>query len=296
MSKRDYYDVIGVSKSATQLEIKRAFRKLAMKYHPDRNKEADAEDKFKEINEAYEILSDEEKRASYDQYGHDAFGQGQGQGGFGGFGGFGDFNDIFSSFFGGRRADPNAPRKGQDMQMGTTITFEESVFGKVIDQSLYKYVDGEKKSINIEIKVPAGISDGQQIRLSGYGNQGENGGENGDLFILVSVKSHKRWVRAGIDIIVDLDVSVFDVMAERILEIPTPHGMEVIKLKNTIQSGQVFTVKGKGFSSMGHGHDGNFLVRVNVFTPKMNEKERNAVVKVARTVKDKIYKNWRKGF
>jgi len=138
MSKKDYYEILGVTKSATQAEIKKAFRKMAMKYHPDRNKDPEAEEKFKEVNEAHEVLSDENKRAQYDQFGHAAFANGGGgQGGFSGFGGFEDLNDIFSSFFGGGRAN-NGPRKGSDLQAQITITFEESVFGKTITEKLDK--------------------------------------------------------------------------------------------------------------------------------------------------------------
>lgn len=133
MSKRDYYDVLGVSKDASKEEIRKAYRKLSKQYHPDLNKEADAEEKFKEVTEAFEVLSDEEKRANYDQFGHE--GPGQGFGGFGGFGGGGQgfgFEDIFSSFFGGsaRRRDPNAPQKGNDLQYTMTIDFMDAVFGK----------------------------------------------------------------------------------------------------------------------------------------------------------------------
>ncbi len=139
MAKRDYYEVLGVSKSASKDEIKKAYRKLSKKYHPDINKEEGADEKFKEISEAYEVLSDENKRANYDQFGHDGP-----QGGFGsqGFGGsdFGGFEDIFSSFFGGgsRQRDPNAPRKGDDLQYTMTITFEEAVFGTKKEISIKK--------------------------------------------------------------------------------------------------------------------------------------------------------------
>ena len=136
MEKRDYYEVLGVEKSATQAEIKKAYRKLSKQYHPDINKEPGADEKFKEIAEAYEVLSDEQKRAQYDQYGHAGAQQGFGGGGFGGFGGggdFGGFEDIFSSFFGGggggRRRDPNAPRKGADLEQTIIIAFEDAVFG-----------------------------------------------------------------------------------------------------------------------------------------------------------------------
>ena len=137
MAKRDYYEILGVDKNADQSQIKRAFRKQAMIYHPDRNKSPDAEDKFKALNEANEVLSDETKRAQYDQYGHAAFENGgQGQGG-GGFGGFGGFEDIFSQFFGGGRRS-NAPRQGGDHQARVTISFMESVNGKTITEKLEK--------------------------------------------------------------------------------------------------------------------------------------------------------------
>lgn len=133
MSKRDYYEVLGVSKSASKDEIKKAYRKLSKKYHPDINKEAGSDEKFKEVKEAYETLSDDQKRAHYDQFGHTDPNQGFGGGGFGGgdFGGFG-FDDIFSSIFGGgtRRRDPNAPRQGADLQYTMTLSFEDAAFGK----------------------------------------------------------------------------------------------------------------------------------------------------------------------
>ncbi|WP_028783265.1 molecular chaperone DnaJ [Thalassobacillus devorans] len=142
MSKRDYYDVLGVDKGASKDEIKKSYRKLARKYHPDVSEEPDAADKFKEVKEAYEVLSDQQKRAQYDQFGHAGA---QGQGGFGGFGGgaedFGGFGDIFDMFFGGgggRRRDPNAPRKGADLQYTMTLGFEEAIFGKETDIEIPK--------------------------------------------------------------------------------------------------------------------------------------------------------------
>ncbi len=296
MSKRDYYEVLGVSKNASKDEIKKAFRKLAMKYHPDRNKDTGAEEKFKEINEAYEVLSDENKKQQYDQFGHSSFNGSQGFGDFGNFGGFGDIGDIFSSFFGGGSRRANSPRKGDDYQMRTHITFEESVFGKVINQNLDKFVDGVKKSSSTEIKIPAGISDGQQIVLRGFGGQGYNGGPNGDLYISIFVREHKEWKRSGNDIVLDLPISFLDIIAEKEIEVPTPYGNEKMILKDIKESGEVFTIKNKGFPSLHGSYTGNLLVRINIFIPKMNSKEKDRILKSAKTVKDKVYSKWRKRF
>ena len=146
MAKRDYYEVLGLSKGASKEEIKRAYKKLSKKYHPDINKDEDADVKFKEIAEAYEVLSDEQKKAQYDQFGHAGMGQGAGGQGFGGFnaGGFGGFEDIFSSFFGGgARRDPNAPRQGSDLQYTMSIDFEEAVFGGEKEITVPKEVECE---------------------------------------------------------------------------------------------------------------------------------------------------------
>src|SRR5699024_7363406 len=257
MSKRDYYEVLGVSKSATKDEIRKAYRKLSKKYHQDLNKEADAEAKFKEVTEAFEVLSDESKRANYDQFGH--AGPNQGFGGGGGFGGDGfGFEDIFSSFFGGgggRRQDPNAPRKGNDLQYTMTIDFMDAVFGKeteiqipkdetcetcdgsgakkgtspetcshcggtgeisvtqdtpfgrMVNRRACHHCDGTGQYIpdkcstckgkgtvrvnkTIKVTIPEGVDDGQQLRVSGQGEPGVNGGPTGDLYIVFNVRDH----------------------------------------------------------------------------------------------------------
>lgn len=141
MAKRDYYEVLGVSKTATDDEIKKAYRALAKKYHPDVSKEKDAAEKFKEVQEAYDVLSDSTKREQYNQFGHDGPSMGSGFGDFGGFGGFGGFDDIINSFFGGgsRRQDPTAPRRGQDMEMSLNISFEEACFGVEKEVSYAKH-------------------------------------------------------------------------------------------------------------------------------------------------------------
>lgn len=293
MSKRDYYEVLGVSKTATHQEIKKAFRKLAMKYHPDKNKDHNAENKFKEINEAYEILSDEQKRKQYDQFGHTS--NQQGAGGFNGFEGFGDINDIFNSFFGGH-ARSKRPRQGDDYQMRTNITFEESVFGKTIQQTLEKIVNGHPTKTKVDIKIPAGIQDGQQVILRDFGGKGVNGGPNGDLYIFVTIKEHSQYVRVGNDILIKMPVSILDILAEKVLTVPTPYGDETIQLTNTTESGDVFTIRSKGFPSIRGGYTGSFLVKVNLVIPKMNAKERALVLKATHTVKDKIYEKWKKKF
>lgn len=226
-TKRDYYEVLGVPKTASEQEIKKAFRKLAMEYHPDRNKNAGAEEKFKEINEAYEVLSDPQKREKYDKFGHSAFDGSQGgfSGGFQGFeefnfGSFGGFEDIFSSFFGG--GNSNKPRKGQDFQSQIAISFEESLVGKVLNQKLDMYEGDKKVKKDVEIKIPAGIKNGQSIALRGYGGQGRNGGPNGDMFIQVVVHEHKRFVREGNDIHLEMPISAFDIISQKELEVPTP--------------------------------------------------------------------------
>ena len=300
MSKRDYYEVLGISKGATQQEIKRAYRKLAMKYHPDRNKEADAEDKFKEINEAHEVLSDEKKRQQYDQFGHAAFDQSQGGfGGFrGGFGGFGDLNDIFNEFFGGGRRNANAPRQGDDYQMNINITFEEAVFGKQLDQSFKKFVDGHHKTVKTEVKIPAGIQDGQSLLLKGFGGQGINGGPNGDLYLQINIVPHRHWERVNDDIYVEMPVSILDVIEEKELEVPTPYGTEKIRLDSNITSGEIITLRGKGFPSMRYGsrYVGNFNIKVRLYIPKMSDKEKSKVISATKGVKDKKYSKWLKEF
>ena len=298
MSKRDYYEVLGIPKSSSQADIKKAYRKLAMKFHPDKNKSAGAEEKFKEINEAYEILGDESKRQSYDQFGHAAFGNGgnQGFGGFGDFGGFSDIGDIFDSFFGGGRRNATRPRPGQDYQMRTVVTFEESVFGKTIEQTLDKVVDGKVTKVKTEIKIPAGIKDGQQVILRGYGGEGINGGPSGNLYIIVQVRTHKIYQRSGRDIVIDMPTSILDVIAEKELEILTPYGIEKINLKPGTKSGDIYTLMHRGFPSLRGNIIGNFLIRINLEIPKLSEKEKTKILKAAAGVKDKTYSKWRKKF
>lgn len=298
MSKRDYYEVLNISKNATEQEIKKAFRKLAMEFHPDRNKSPEAEEKFKEINEAYEILSDANKRAKYDQFGHAAFDQSQGFGGGAGFegfdfGGFGGFGDIFESFFG---QQSRGPRKGSDMQAQIWISFEESMKGKTFTQKIDKFDGAKWNKVETEIKVPAGIREGQSIALRGFGQPGRNGGPNGDLFIQIRVKAHKHFQREGNDIHIEVPVSAFDIINEKTIDVPTPWGLSKLHLKSNIVSGDTFAIDNQGAPSINTGKKGHLIVHVKIYIPSLSEKERKEVSKVTDGVKDKTHEKFLKEF
>ncbi len=231
MSKPDFYEVLGVDQDASKQDIRKAYRKLAKEYHPDVNKEKGSEKKFKEVAEAYEVLKDDKKRAEYDQFGHTSteqgfaggqnsgrgqgFGSGQGSRGNQGFdfggqgsGGGQDFSDIFDNLFGGgARQDPNAPRQGNDLQYTMTLTFEEAIFGKETRIKTPNGTGGVQKQVTIKVSIPAGINEGQKIRLSGKGEAGINGGPSGDLFVVVHIRSHELYVREGDNIFSELPIS-----------------------------------------------------------------------------------------
>ena len=342
MSKRDYYEVLGLSKGASKDEIKKAYRKLSKQYHPDINKEPGADEKFKEIAEAYEVLSDENKKARYDQFGHEDPQAGFGGGGFGGGAGFGGFEDIFSSFFGGggRRHDPNAPRKGDDLQYRMHIKFEEAIFGKEMEVEIPKEEKCEPcngsgakpgttpqtcsqcngagsinqavetpfgrmmnkrscpscrgqgkiivekctscrgagtvtKNKKIKVTVPAGVDDGQQLRVAGQGEPGINGGPAGDLYIVFSVRGHEYFERDGDDIYYELKLTFPQAALGDEIEVPTVHGKVKLKIPAGTQSGAQFRIKDKGVKNV-HGYgQGHQYVIVKVVTPsKLTEKQR----------------------
>ncbi|WP_112181357.1 MULTISPECIES: molecular chaperone DnaJ [Paraliobacillus] len=332
MSKRDYYDVLGVSKGASKEEIKKSYRKLARSYHPDVNKEEGASDKFKEAKEAYEVLSDEQKRAQYDQFGH-AGPQSQGFGG-GGAEDFGGFSDIFDMFFGGggRRRDPNAPRQGADLQYTMILEFEEAIFGKetdveipreeecdtcegtgakpgtkvktcshcngsgqlnveqntpfgrVVNKRVCNHCNGSGKIIpekcktcggngkvkarkKIHISIPGGIDEGQQIRVTGQGEPGVNGGPPGDLYVVVQVRSHEFYKRDGDHIFCEMPITFAQAALGDEIEIPTVHGKVKLKVPAGTQTGKTFRLKGKGAPNVrGYGH-GDQHVQMRVITP-----------------------------
>lgn len=342
MSKRDYYEVLGVSKSASKDEIKKAYRKLSKKYHPDINKEPDAADKFKEIAEAYEVLSDDQKKAHYDQFGHTD--PNQGFGGGGDFGGFGGFEDIFNTFFGGgggsRRRDPNAPRQGADLQYTMTISFEEAAFGKetdieipreetcetcsgsgakpgtkpetckhchgtgqlnieqntpfgrIVNRRTCNHCNGTGKEIKnkcttcggsgkvkkrkkIHVKIPAGIDDGQQLRISGQGEAGINGGPSGDLYIVFHVREHEFFERDGDDVYCEMPITFVQASLGDDIEVPTLHGKVKLKVPAGTQTGTKFRLKGKGIPNVrGYGVGDQHII-VRIITPtKLTEKQK----------------------
>ncbi|MBV6683875.1 molecular chaperone DnaJ [Bacillus sp. JRC01] len=346
MSKRDYYEVLGVDKGASKEEMKKAYRKLSKKYHPDINKEADAADKFKEVKEAYEVLSDDQKRAQYDRFGHTDPNQGFGGGGAGDFGGgFGGFEDIFNTFFGGgggggRRRDPNAPRAGADLQYTMTLSFEEAVFGKdteieipreeecdtchgsgskpgtkvetcshcqgsgqlnveqntpfgrIVNRRVCHHCNGTGKQIKdkcrtcggdgkvqkrrkISVKIPAGIDDGQQLRVSGQGEPGINGGPAGDLYVVFHVRNHDFFERNGDDVYCEMPITFAQAALGDEIEVPTLHGKVKLKVPGGTQTGTRFRVKGKGVPNVRGYGTGDQHVLIKVVTPsKLTEKQK----------------------
>ena len=355
-NKRDYYEVLGLSKSASADEIKKAYRSLAKKYHPDMNPgDKDAEAKFKEVNEAYAVLSDEEKRQKYDQFGHAAFdpaaGGGSGFGGFGGFDGGFDFSDLFSSFFGGgggrsSGAQKNAPQRGEDVATRVTLTFEEAAFGAkkevnfarvegcnecgttgaakgtkpetcqtckgrghvtVQQQTIFGYTQTQRAcsscrgsgkiiktpcqncngkgyvKINkkLEVNIPAGIDNYQNVILRGNGSAGRNGGPAGDLIIEVRVKPHDFFTREGNDLYCEVPISFTEAALGADIKIPMlGGGHEKISIPEGTQSGKSFTLRGKGIVDINNPkRQGNVIITVNVETPRNLTSEQKKILK-----------------
>jgi len=275
MPAKDYYDILGVKKNATDDEIKKAYRNLAKKHHPDRNKgNKEAENKFKEISEAYAVLSDKEKREQYDRLGREAF-SGASPFGAGGFdfsqfaeqfsrasgrgrpggrraGGPAGFTDIFSDLFGGAEM---GPERGGDVEAELTIDFRDAVLGTTMDLR----VNGS----SIKVKIPEGVADGQRIRLRGKGAPGMNGGPPGDLNVLVHVRPHPLFERRGDDIYIDLPVTVGEAIRGAEVEVPTIHGAVRARIPAGTQAGQTFRISGKGVKKKG-----DHYYRVQIAVPR----------------------------
>lgn len=286
MAKRDYYEVLGVPKTASDDEIKKSYRKLAVKYHPDKNPgDKSAEGKFKEVSEAYEVLSDKSKRARYDQFGHAGVGgAGSPFGGqnpfssgnfnFGGqsfnfdFGGGGGLDDILGSIF-GFGGGARRPRRGADYQTSITITFKEAIFGTTKPISL--------ENQSLKIKIPAGIDDGMSIRLRGKGGPApEKNGEPGDLYVRIRVKPHKSLTREGNIILSEEVISMVDAALGCEIDVETVDGKITMKVPAGTQSGTPFKLSGHGVPFRADGDRGPHIVTVIVETPKnLSRKQRD---------------------
>ncbi len=279
MADRDYYDLLGVKKNATDEEIKKAYRNLAKKFHPDKNKgNKDAENKFKEISEAYAVLSDREKREQYDRLGKEAFSGGNPFGAGGPFGGFdfsqfgnrarrggggargagsGGFTDIFSDLFGG--AFQQGPERGQDLEAETTIDFRDAVLGTTLELRL-----GDR---GVKVKIPEGVKDGQKLRLRGKGGPGSDGGPAGDLNLLIHVRPHPFYKREDDDIRIELPITVGEAVNGAQIDVPTIHGPVKAKIPAGTQGGQTFRISGKGVKKKAGAH-GDHYYRVMIMLPR----------------------------
>lgn len=284
MARKDFYDILGVTRDASADEIKKAYRGLARKYHPDLHPGDKAmEKKFKEINEAYSVLGDPQKKEDYDLTGRVSSGHGGGPGGwppqgggmgdFGGFeGGAGGFEDIFSDIFGmgGHR---RGPRRGEDLEYRLSLDFLQAVRGAEIKVTVTRHAGPEK----ITIKIPAGIQDGARVRVAGKGGEGYDGGPSGDLFILTNVGTHPYFKRKGNDIYVNVPVSIGEALLGAEIEVPTIRGSARIKISPCTQGGRKLRLRGKGVPSRRGGHGNQYCV-MNITLPESLDKESKKLV------------------
>jgi molecular chaperone DnaJ len=343
---RDYYEVLGIPRDADALQVKKAYRNLARQLHPDANTEdPEAEEKFKEVSEAYEVLSNPEKRQLYDQYGHAGM-RGAGQQGAGGFGGgFTDFTDIFDAFFGGDlfgmgRQRRNGPERGRDVVVDLELDLKEAAFGltkevkvrvldvcrecggagttdpssvqtcpecqgagaiqhvrrtpfgQMVQTAACPRCRGEGRLIGnpcpvcggrrrayrertLSVEVPAGIADGQRIRLNGQGEAGDHGGRHGDLYVNVSVRPHELFERMGDDIVYRQDVTMVQAALGATLTVPTLDGEEEVEFPPGTQPGEVKVLKARGVPRLHRSGRGDEHILVNVMVPRnLNEQQK----------------------
>ncbi|MCI8394078.1 MAG: molecular chaperone DnaJ [Bacilli bacterium] len=354
MNKKDYYEVLGLSKGATDEEIKRAFRKLAKQYHPDVNKDPGAEEKFKEIGEAYSVLSDPDKKRQYDQFGHAAFQNGGGAG----FGGFNaedfDFSSIFDDLFGGsfggfssfgsQRKSTNRPQKGRDRLIQINLTFDEAIHGckktvalsleeecdkckgkggfgektcshcngrgRVIEEqrsflgifqteTTCSYCNGKgktyeekcnscrgtghvKKEKELEITIPEGVDTGHQLKITGKGEAGYNGGPNGDIYFEFKVKESPIFIREDLDLYLEVPITITDAILGCKKEIPTTDGSVILEIKAGTQNGNKLKLKGKGVKNVNGRNKGDLYVIVKVIIPTKLTREQKKIIEELR--------------
>ena len=344
-TKLDYYDLLGVPRNASPEEIKKAFRRLAMKHHPDRNREPGAEERFKEINEAYEVLADPQKRSVYDRFGHAGM-ESPFARGFDGFD-LGGFGDIFDAFFGGTASRRRRqPQRGPDLRLELTLTFEEAVFGcekefevprhepcsvckglgaapgsepekcsacggsgevRRVQRSIFgqfinvatcdrcggegrvithpcRHCRGsgrEKKPRKLQIRVPAGVDSGSQMRLTGEGEMGSYGGARGNLYVAFSVLDHPLFERDGDSVIYSLNINVAQAALGDEVQIPTLNGERPLKIPAGTQSDHLFVLRKQGVPHVRGDGRGDMIVRVRVVTPThLNEEQKRLLTQL----------------
>lgn len=311
---KDYYDILGVSKDADPDTIKKAYRKLARKWHPDTNPDnKEAEQTFKDISQAYAVLGDEEKRKLYDEFGEaglqsgfDAekarqyqkwqdFGGGSRQQQYQGFGG-GAYEDLFSQIFGfdqggfegfgggGFGTRSQRPIKGRDMEHDLTIDLLSALKGYQTELSIQK---PEGTTDRIKVTVPPGVKEGSKVRVAGKGEPGANGGPAGDLFLKIHVRPHPFLRQEGENLYMDLPVTVHEALAGATLTLPTPNGQVKLKIPPQSQNGQTLKLKGKGGPNPKTGQNGDLLVKLQVQLPRTTDPE---MVEAAKKL-EKGYKN-----
>jgi curved DNA-binding protein len=303
-TKRDYYEVLGVKRDASDKEIRQAYRRLARKFHPDLNpNDKQAEEGFKEISSAYEVLSDKEKRAKYDRYGHDfayaeqaeAARAAGGAGGFytrsydfgdlddlfGGGGGFGGFEDLFrrgGRAGGGARVDMNIP--GQDLEQSVTISLEEAYAGTT---RVISMMSPEGAPRRLEVKIPPGVREGSRVRVASEGAPSPFGGPKGDLYLVVNVASHRLFERDGDDLTIKLPVPLHVAMLGGEVDVPTLKGTKLkLSVAPETQNGRKIRLRGQGMPHLGGSGSGDLYAEVNVVLPtRLNDEEKKLFQRLA---------------
>lgn len=355
MSKRDYYEILSITRTATEVEIKAAYRKLAIQHHPDKNQgNAESEEKFKEAAEAYSVLSDPQKRAAYDRFGHQGVGAGAG---FGGGAGFSNIEDLFDLFgfgdmFGGQRGGRTSAQRGADLRYDLEITLEEAAAGKSETLNIprlerceecegkgtekgtqpencitcqgsgqVRYQQGFfsvmrtcsncggkgqiiknpckncrgagriEKEKTLEVKIPAGVETGSRLRVNGEGEAGANGGQSGDLYVVIHVAEHDSFERQGANLYASELISFAQAALGADIKVKTLDGEEELKIPAGTQTGTVFRLKGHGMPILGGRGKGDLFVAATVVTPKTLTKEQRKVLEQLAEIEDTEFKD-----